>query len=148
MIQAKYILNKLYAYLKLSGTTEFTIKGYTGKVDSKLISDKDLLTEHNLRLSRNRAISVREYLIDKGLEPGNGITIQALGYQDPIAPNDSSANRALNQRVEISIKSKLVSQIDNIEKHLENVDPSKYTKFFANVYLLNSDQLKKFCENI
>jgi outer membrane protein OmpA-like peptidoglycan-associated protein len=140
--QAKYILNKLYAYLKLSGTTEFTIKGYTGKVDSKLISDKDLLTEHNLRLSRNRAISVREYLINKGLEPGDGITIQALGYQDPIAPNDSSANRALNQRVEISIKSKLVSQIDNIEKHLENVDPSKYTKFFANVYLLNSDQLK------
>lgn len=140
--QAKDILNKLYAYLKLTGTTQFTIKGYTGKIDSKLISDKELLTEHDIRLSKNRAVSVREYLLNKGIEPADGIIIKALGYQDPIAPNDSSSNRALNQRVEITLKSKLIEQIDNIEEKLDHLYPAEYSKFFSNVYLLNDDELE------
>lgn len=150
--QAKAVLNKLYAYLKLTGTTRFTIKGYAGKIDSDLITDKKLLTEHNIRLSRNRAISVREYLVKKGLEPDEGIQpadgmkIEALGYQDPIAPNDSSASRAINQRVEISIESKLVEQIDNIEQNLKHLRPAEYTKFFSNVYLLNGNQLEDTSE--
>lgn len=145
--QAKAVLNKLYAYLKLTGTTRFTIRGYAGKIDSDLITDKNLLTEHNIRLSQNRAVSVREYLVKKGLEPNDGIepadgiTIKAMGYQDPIAPNDSSANRAINQRVEISIESKLVEQIDNIEQSLKHLRPAEYHKFFSNVYLLNGNQL-------
>ncbi|MED7787748.1 OmpA family protein [Francisella sp. 19X1-34] len=150
--QAKAVLNKLFAYLKLTNTTRFTIKGYAGKIDSNLISDKNLLTEHNIRLSKNRAISVREYLVkkglepDEGIEPADGIKIEALGYQDPIAPNDSSANRALNQRVEISIESKLVEQIDNIEHNLKHLRPADYTNFFSNVYLLNDNQLKDTAE--
>ncbi|AIT09352.1 membrane protein [Candidatus Francisella endociliophora] len=141
--QAKEVLDKLFAYLKLSGTTRFTVKGYAGKVDSKLISDKDLLTEHNIRLSKNRAISVREYLVNKGLESeDNDITVKALGYQDPLVPNDSNANRAINQRVEITIQSKMLEQIDNIEHNIKHVRPADYTKFFANVYLLSNNQLE------
>lgn len=143
--ESKKILYKLFAYLKLSGSPAITIRGYTGKVDSKLIHDKELLVEHDIRLSKNRAISVREYLVNKGLN-SESITIKALGYQDPIAPNDSNENRALNQRVEITVKSKLLEQIDNIEGSLKHVTPSNYKKFFSNVYLLNEDQDKDIAQ--
>ena len=139
--QSKEVLDKLYAYLKLTGNSNFAIKGYAGKIDSKLIHDNDLLTEHNLRLSKNRAVSVRDYLFDKGID-SQYISVKALGYQDPIAPNDSSANRALNQRVEITLKSRLLEQIDNIENHLDHIRPANYTKFFSNVFLLNEKQVE------
>lgn len=139
--QAKQILNKLYAYLKLTDTTTFTIRGYAGKVESKLLTDKHILTEYNIRLSQNRAESVEEYLVRRGLDKNNGIIIKALGYQDPIAPNDTSSNRAINQRVEITLKSRLIEQIDNIEQNLKHVRPADYTKFFSNVYLLNGNEV-------
>jgi len=138
--QSKEVLDKLYSYLKLTGNSNFTIRGYAGKIESKLIKDNDLLTGHNLRLSKNRAISVRDYLFDKGLD-SQDIIIKALGYQDPVAPNDSNTNRALNQRVEITLKSRLLEQIDNIENHLDHIRPAKYTKFFSNVFLLNEKQV-------
>ncbi|MDE5014477.1 OmpA family protein, partial [Francisella tularensis subsp. holarctica] len=37
---AKEVLDKLFAYLKLSDTTNFTIKGYAGKVESKILTDQ------------------------------------------------------------------------------------------------------------
>ena len=143
--QSKEVLNKLYVYLKLTGNSNFTIRGYAGRIDSKLIKDDRLLTEHNLRISKNRAISVRDYLFDKGLD-SNGIIIKALGYQDPIAPNDSSADRALNQRVEITLKSKLLDQIDNIETNLGHIRPANYTKFFSNLFLLNEKQVENIAK--
>ncbi|MFV9925319.1 MAG: OmpA family protein [Francisella endosymbiont of Hyalomma scupense] len=139
--QAKEVLNKLFAYLKLTDTTRFTIRGYAGKVESKILTDQKILTDYNIRLSKNRATNVEEYLVNKGLDSSDGITIKALGYQDPIAPNDSTSSRAINQRVEITLKSRIIEQIDNIENHLEHVKPAEYIKFFSNVYLLNDDQL-------
>lgn len=134
----KKVLDKLYAYVKLTGTSKLTIRGYTGKIDSKLIQDNDLLTEHDLRVSKNRAVSVRDYLYDKGLV-NEEITIKALGYQDPIASNDLNSSRALNQRVEITVKSKLLEQIDNLDEHFHNIELEKYTKFFSNVFLLDEN---------
>ena len=101
--QSKEVLDKLYAYIVLTRNSNFAIRGYAGRIDSKLIKDVSLLTEHNLYLSKNRAISVRDYLFNRGLDYKN-ITIKALGYQDPIAPNDSGAHRAFNQRVEITLR--------------------------------------------
>ncbi|ORM39009.1 hypothetical protein A2G94_03595 [Francisella endosymbiont of Ornithodoros moubata] len=139
--QAKEVLNKLFAYLKLTDTTRFTIRSYAGKVESKILTDQKILTDYNIRLSKNRATNVEEYLVNKGFDSSDGITIKALGYQDPIAPNDSTSSRAINQRVEITLKSRIIEQIDNIENLLEHVKPAEYIKFFSNVYLLNDDQL-------
>ncbi|MDE5016728.1 OmpA family protein, partial [Francisella tularensis subsp. holarctica] len=79
------------------------------------------------RLAKNRASSVEDYLVNKGLGSRDGITIKALGYQYPIAPNDSTSSRAINQRVEITLKSILIEQIDNIENNLEHVRTAEYT---------------------
>ncbi|MDE4944865.1 OmpA family protein, partial [Francisella tularensis] len=59
--QAKEVLDKLFAYLKLNDTTNFTIKGYAGKVESKILTVQKILTDYNIRLSKNRASSVEEY---------------------------------------------------------------------------------------
>ena len=143
--EAKEVLDKLYAYVELTGNPAFTIRGYAGQIDSKLIKDPSLLVEHDIRLSKNRAISVRDYFADKNLNTEN-ISIKALGYQDPIAPNDSNVHRGLNQRIEITVKSRLLEQIDNIENHLKHVRPADYVKFFSNVFLLNTEQVDNIAQ--
>ncbi len=57
-------------------------------------------SEANRALSQRRAISVRDYLIGKGISPAR---LSAVGFGEdyPIADNDTAAGRALNRRVEI-----------------------------------------------
>jgi outer membrane protein OmpA-like peptidoglycan-associated protein len=134
--KARKTLDKLYAYLKLSSAGGFVIKGYSAQIDSKLIKDPKILTNYNIRLSKNRAMSVKDYLHNKGLDTDN-VTVESLGYQNPIVPNDSSKNRSINQRVEISIASKLSQQIRAIESTSKIVNPNKYKTFFSNILLIN-----------
>jgi hypothetical protein len=56
----------------------------------------------NWELSTNRATAVVRLMIDDGLSPGR---VAASGFADtrPRVPNDGSANRALNRRVEILV---------------------------------------------
>ncbi len=57
---------------------------------------------YNLRLSQQRAASVRNYLIEKGIDP---VRLKAIGYgkSKPLVPNTSDENRAKNRRVEFVI---------------------------------------------
>jgi OOP family OmpA-OmpF porin len=57
---------------------------------------------YNLKLSRDRAESVMNYLISKGASPS---AIEATGYGEerPIATNKTAAGRQLNRRVEFNI---------------------------------------------
>jgi outer membrane protein OmpA-like peptidoglycan-associated protein len=59
--------------------------------------------ELNQKLSLDRAASVREYLISRGIKPGR---IQATGQGElrPVAPNDTPEGRAQNRRVELIIQ--------------------------------------------
>lgn len=58
--------------------------------------------EANLRLSKNRAEAVMNYLISKGVNPS---AIEAIGYGEkmPIASNKTASGRQLNRRVEFLI---------------------------------------------
>jgi OOP family OmpA-OmpF porin len=58
--------------------------------------------EYNFKLSDNRAKSVREYILSKGI-PESRITSQGYGETRPVVPNDSDDNRQLNRRVEFKI---------------------------------------------
>ena len=57
---------------------------------------------YNLRLSQQRAESVREYLVSQGVEPGR-ITARGYGESQPIASNDTAEGRATNRRVTLRI---------------------------------------------
>ncbi len=58
--------------------------------------------DHNISLSRDRANSVRTYLIGQGIEP-NRLTTRGVGPDEPIGDNDTEEGRRQNRRVEFHI---------------------------------------------
>ena len=57
---------------------------------------------NNLRLSNDRAKSVRQYLVDKGIE-ADRLEARGFGEMYPIQSNDTQEGRAANRRVEFII---------------------------------------------
>lgn len=86
-------LNNLFEYLSLKKTTVVEIAGHTDDVGSD---------ELNMTLSQNRAKSVRDYLIKKGISPER-IIAKGYGETQPIKLNDSDENRAKNRRTEVRL---------------------------------------------
>jgi OOP family OmpA-OmpF porin len=58
--------------------------------------------DYNLRLSERRARSVKEVLVEEGIDPG---VIMTRGYGEavPIASNDTAEGRARNRRVDVTV---------------------------------------------
>jgi OmpA-OmpF porin, OOP family len=86
-------LDRVVAFLNEYPTIEIEMSAHT---DSKG-SDA-----YNLKLSDNRATSVREYIISKGIA-ANRIISQGYGETKPSATNDTDEGRQLNRRVEFTI---------------------------------------------
>jgi len=86
-------LNKLVDFLEKYPNIKIEISGHTDNVGS---------AEYNKILSTNRAKSVYDYLISKGIS-ANRITYVGYGFSKPIAPNDTPEGRALNRRTEFKI---------------------------------------------
>ncbi len=55
------------------------------------------------QLSKERAQSVADFLVELDVRHRRQIETVGMGADDPIAPNDSDANRARNRRVEITV---------------------------------------------
>ncbi|MCK9638818.1 MAG: OmpA family protein [Prolixibacteraceae bacterium] len=91
--QAKTNLDKLVPVFKENAETNIDIFGYT---------DITGQAEYNLKLSRERAETVKGYLVSKGLAAGRMKT-SGLGVADPIASNDTDEGRSQNRRVEFAI---------------------------------------------
>jgi len=72
---------------------QISVEGHTDSIGSH---------ESNQLLSEHRADSVRNYLVDQGV---NGTRISSIGYGEtrPKASNDTPEGRQLNRRVEIRI---------------------------------------------
>jgi outer membrane protein OmpA-like peptidoglycan-associated protein len=58
--------------------------------------------EYNMKLSQNRAASVRSYLVAEGIDPAN-VTAQGFGKATPVADNNTAAGRQMNRRVEMVV---------------------------------------------
>lgn len=87
------ILDKFATSLAANPTTNVTIIGHTDSTGSDAVNNP---------LSVNRAASARDYLVGKGIASSR-ITIDGRGSREPIASNDTAANRAQNRRVEIYV---------------------------------------------
>jgi outer membrane protein OmpA-like peptidoglycan-associated protein len=90
---AKTNLDKLVPVFNEYPDTDIVIYGYT---------DNTGTPEYNLKLSGERAASVRSYLSGKGLKSARFQTT-GLGIADPIATNDTPDGRSQNRRVEFAI---------------------------------------------
>jgi chemotaxis protein MotB len=77
-------------------TRRFVIAGHTDNLPIK--GSKEF--KNNWYLSTARAISVLLFMVDAGF-PAKNVAAAGYGEFDPIAPNDTPANRELNRRIEI-----------------------------------------------
>jgi OmpA-OmpF porin, OOP family len=105
--EALFDLNK--STLKPAGKEaldELAVKiGGTARVsDIRIVGHTDSTgTEsYNQQLSVRRATSVRDYLAGKGVDP-KLMSVSGMGESAPVADNKTSAGRAQNRRVEVSI---------------------------------------------
>ena len=89
------VLNQLAAGLVQNPTESVQILGYTDSTGSDAI---------NYPLSENRALSVKNYLVSRGVQPQR-IATQGMGPQNPVADNGTPQGRAMNRRVEIFVAS-------------------------------------------
>lgn len=90
---AKANLDKLVPVFNQYPDTNIQIYGYT---------DSTGAADYNLKLSDQRAASVKAYLASKGLVATRFVTT-GLGIADPIATNDTPEGRSKNRRVEFAI---------------------------------------------
>lgn len=73
------------------------------KIEISGHTDNKGSAEYNKKLSENRAKSVQEYLVKKGISPDR-MSFAGYGFDRPIAPNDNEGGRQLNRRTEFEIK--------------------------------------------
>ena len=73
---------------------KFTVEGHTDSVGSD---------QNNKRLSEARALSVKSYLVENGVDEFR-LSSAGFGEERPVASNDTRSGKAENRRVEINLK--------------------------------------------
>ncbi len=86
-------LNTLVDLLKENPDLKVEIGGHTDNVGSR---------EYNLKLSENRARSVYNYLIGKGIDEKR-LKYKGYGFSEPVADNSTEKGRAKNRRTEMKV---------------------------------------------
>ncbi|MES2536046.1 MAG: OmpA family protein [Pseudomonadota bacterium] len=87
------VLDKFASSLVDNPGTRITIVGHTDNTGTDAVNDP---------LSVNRAARTRDYLVTRGVAP-NRFLVDGRGAHEPVAANDTNANRAKNRRVEIFV---------------------------------------------
>ena len=87
-------LRRLHRFLQDNPTVSILITGHTDNLGSD---------DYNLKLSLQRAQSVQNYLLNEGTKT-NRIKVAGMGFREPMVPNSSPSNQALNRRITVSIQ--------------------------------------------
>lgn len=90
---AEQVLNDAVATLRMNKDLVIEVAGHT---------DSDGSAAYNEGLSERRAATVRDYLIDGGVNAGN-LTVRGYGETEPVADNATADGKARNRRVELRI---------------------------------------------
>ena len=86
-------LDKLVTVFNQYPDTDIVLYGYT---------DSSGPADFNLKLSEQRATSVKNYLSGKGIK-ADRFTVNGMGIADPIASNETAEGKSKNRRVEFAI---------------------------------------------
>lgn len=89
----KPLLDRAVQIMEQVPDMELMIIGHT----DKLASDS-----YNMELSRERAESVKEYMVSQGADPSK-LSTKGLGETDPIADNSTPQGRFRNRRIEFTV---------------------------------------------
>lgn len=88
-------LENLLEFLMVNNTVVVEVSGHT---------DSDGTEEHNQVLSEHRALSVKEYLVKRGISPERIFT-HGYGESKPVSDNETLAGKRLNRRTEVTVLS-------------------------------------------
>lgn len=91
--ESEKVLKDIIAIINEYPTAKFSIEGHTDSVGS---------AANNLKLSKERAASVMQYLIQNGVGSSR-LSSEGFGQDKPIASNKTAAGRTVNRRVEINL---------------------------------------------
>lgn len=91
------VIDEFVEFLKAHPTIKIEIHGHTDNVGNP----KD-----NLALSTDRAFTVRDQLLEKGIDEKRLIAFKGFGASQPIADNSTEVGRAKNRRTEFVIVGK------------------------------------------
>src|SRR6202041_1599888 len=84
------ILDEVVSVLVDNQKFDIEVQGHTDNVGADA---------YNMNLSQTRADAVRAYLVSHGVAASRLIS-KGYGFHQPLVPNDTPANRALNRRVQ------------------------------------------------
>ena len=87
-------LNRVVQLLNSHPALKLEIHGHTDFIGSD---------DSNMELSKQRALSVKDFLIKNNIDPER-LIIKYFGESEPIASNETDEGRQLNRRVEFVIK--------------------------------------------
>ncbi len=90
---AKIVLQDVIDTLSGQPSMQAQVAGHT---------DSKGLAAYNERLSEERAMSVKQFLVDNGIA-ADRLTVVGYGESKPIATNDTEEGREANRRVEFSV---------------------------------------------
>jgi OmpA-OmpF porin, OOP family len=91
--KSKTELKKIISFLNAYPDIKIEIEGHTDNVGS---------AKYNLELSRNRALSVYEYLMENNVAD-NRVYYKGYGMEKPIATNETEEGRQMNRRIAFKI---------------------------------------------
>jgi outer membrane protein OmpA-like peptidoglycan-associated protein len=86
-------LREIAAFLKTYSRNGVIVRGYTDSSGSLV---------RNMRLSRERAARVYDYLVEAGIDPTR-LSYEGRGPARPVASNTTESGRARNRRVEVVV---------------------------------------------
>ena len=96
--EAQIALAKLSGIILSHPGLNLAVEGYTDSTGSD---------DFNMKLSQQRANTVRDYLLSQGLS-SDTVTAQGFGKADPVESNDTAAGRQKNRRVEIVVSGEVI----------------------------------------
>jgi len=91
------------SYPALDATSSDLRANASKKIELDGYASSEGTAAHNLRLSRDRANSVKTYLVNSGVD-AKRVKVKAYGETNPIADNSTEEGRVLNRRVEFKQK--------------------------------------------
>jgi len=91
------------SYPALDATSADLRANASKKIELDGYASSEGTAAHNLRLSRDRANSVKTYLVNSGVD-AKRLKVKAYGETNPIADNSTEEGRVLNRRVEFKNK--------------------------------------------
>lgn len=90
------------SFIELNRVVDLMNENPTIEIEMSAHTDSKGSDDYNYKLSDERARSVREYILSKGIAPSRIIS-QGYGETKPVVENDTDDNRQLNRRVEFKI---------------------------------------------